>query len=52
MPVVGLVGLAVLAVVVTTAGSADLRQWQALEMRADPCEVGAFFGSRDFGVAR
>ncbi len=45
-------GQIVVRVVFTTGVSDDIRQWQALEMRADPSEVGVFLGSADFGVAR
>jgi len=44
--------IVVVRVVFTTGVSDDIRQWQALEMRADPSEVGVFLGSADFGVAR
>lgn len=42
----------VLVTVFGTGVSDDIRQWQALEIRADPSEVGAFLGTADFGVAR
>ncbi len=44
--------IVVVRVVFATGVSDAIRQWQALEMRADPSEVGALLGSADFGVAR